>query len=237
LWLKNDFELEGKSILDFGCGCGYGTSMIAEQAKLVHGIDYCHEAIVFARELYARANVEFFHVDACCSHDLFQVLKPASYDLVVAFEVIEHMEKYFDYLENARRLMKENGLFLLSTPNRLWTCACSQKLNQYHFQEFSPYQLRKVLGMYFRDVTMAAQDFRDSVTREATKRRLAFKRSMRQSNPLTRTVKKTWHSALKRIAPTSNGSRTLSHSNIAISLEPGDEALSLAFALLAICHA
>ena len=48
LWAADHLPLEGAAVLDFGCGSGYGTSLLAEKAASVHGIDACEEAITFA---------------------------------------------------------------------------------------------------------------------------------------------------------------------------------------------
>ena len=155
----------------------------------MHGIDACEEAITFARKLYAKPNLHYSQGNAC-SPDLFQKLTPHACDIVVSFEVIEHIERYFDYLENVSLLLKENGQFLLSTPNRLQTFTWNTQWNPCHFQEFSPYQLRRILGWYFTRVRLIAQDIRDEATREAIQQEFAYRKALRDLDPATRMVRK-----------------------------------------------
>ena len=52
------------------------------------------------------------HVAAACA--------TAAFDLVVAFEVIEHLENWREFLLEARRVLAPTGQFIVSTPNKLY---------------------------------------------------------------------------------------------------------------------
>ncbi len=237
LWVVEHCELRGKSVLDFGCGAGYGANLMAEEAGVVHGIDSSEEAILFARRFYAKANLRFYALNACCSHDLLQELAVGGYDVVVSFDVIEHIEKYFDYLENVVRLMKGDGQFVLSTPNRLQTFQWNARWNPCHLQEFSPYQLRKLLGLYFESVLLVAQDFAESARRETVRNEMARRTAVAESPPLARMIRKACHSVAKRVKPGAyQHTQALRYSDIRFSSEPGEEALGQAFGLLAVCE-
>src|SRR3954447_18220574 len=88
----------GKRVLDAGCGAGYGSAELAHAAKCVVGIDRAAEAVGFAREHYRLPNLSF--VEASCTALPY---KDAAFDLIVAFEVIEHLENWRDFLREARR--------------------------------------------------------------------------------------------------------------------------------------
>ena len=195
------------------------------------------EAIAFARKSYGQPHLQYSRVDACGVHDLFQVLAPGTFDFVVSFDVIEHIEKYFDYLENASRLLKKDGQFVLSTPNRLQTFNWNSHWNPCHFQEFSAYQLRRILGLYFARVGLMAQDFRDSEKKQALQRECAHRKAMKELDPLARMVRKTWHSVAKRVRRGAYpGRETIHYSDILFSWEPGDAVLDQAFGLMAVCE-
>ena len=102
---------------------------------------------------------------------------------MVSFEVIEHIERYFDYLENVSLLLKENGQFLLSTPNRLQTFTWNTQWNPCHFQEFSPYQLRRILGWYFTRVRLIAQGIRDEATERGHPAGICVQKGLEGSRP------------------------------------------------------
>ena len=76
----------GKRALDAGCGAGYGSAELARAALTVVGIDSSLEAIEYARASYPLPNLKF--EQASC-----EALPhaDASFDLIVAFEVIEHL--------------------------------------------------------------------------------------------------------------------------------------------------
>src|SRR5947209_2650970 len=73
-----------KSVLDLGCGTGYGSFILASVAQVVLGLDISQETVSFARQNYSAANLSFFVAD--CSR-----LSLASDCLegIVCFEVIE----------------------------------------------------------------------------------------------------------------------------------------------------
>jgi 2-polyprenyl-3-methyl-5-hydroxy-6-metoxy-1,4-benzoquinol methylase len=169
-WLLDNYDLAGKLILDFGCGSGYGAFMLAQHGAIVHALDISKTAIEYAQETYVDTNLQFFQLDACCRDEVLRVLRPESYDLIVSFDVIEHLERYFDYLENICNLVKTDGTVIIGCPNRLETFNWNPSWNRFHFQEFSPYQLRRILMLYFQNVALIAQDFKDESKRERIRR-------------------------------------------------------------------
>ena len=56
--------VHGKEVLDIACGDGYGSSMLAEVARKVTGVDICAEVVERAKNKYARDNVTFLHGSA-----------------------------------------------------------------------------------------------------------------------------------------------------------------------------
>src|SRR6476620_11002088 len=105
----------GKRVLDAGCGAGYGSAELAHAAQTVIGADVAAEAVDFAREHYRLPNLRFEQAScAALPH------RESVFDLIVAFEVIEHLENWRDFLREARRVLAPNGQFIVSTPNKLY---------------------------------------------------------------------------------------------------------------------
>ena len=144
--------MSGKSVLDVGCGCGYGSDFLARNgARDVTSVDVSREAITRAMELYsATTNAKFLIADAQ-SHSL----GVSVFDIVTSFEMLEHVADYVKCLEGIRRAMKEDGLLILSTPNR---CYWDSKIgrgnapSQFHTKEFYPDELQDALRVHFRHV-------------------------------------------------------------------------------------
>src|SRR5258708_7938926 len=105
----------GKRVLDVGCGTGYGAAELATQARAATGIDIAPDAVTDARNQFARGNLTFLAGSATALP-----FADASFDLITAFEVIEHLADWQTMLAEARRVLHPQGVFLVSTPNKLY---------------------------------------------------------------------------------------------------------------------
>jgi 2-polyprenyl-3-methyl-5-hydroxy-6-metoxy-1,4-benzoquinol methylase len=113
--LQHPAAAAGKAeILDFGCGRGWMSALLAECGN-VTGADLSNEAIEQARSRYP--GIEFVCIDA--SDDLHDTLH-RRFDVVVSSEVIEHVLKQEDYMQNTISVLKPGGLLVLTTPNGRW---------------------------------------------------------------------------------------------------------------------
>lgn len=134
---------KGAVVLDAGCGSGYGSSLLCKKgAKKVVAIDKSGKAIDFAKSHYKKRCIEFTMMD--CTKMSFE---NNSFDSVVSFEVIEHIQSPRDYLKEIRRVLKKGGYFILSTPNKIF--GSFQEPNPYHKHEFEFWELKRLLQKYF----------------------------------------------------------------------------------------
>jgi SAM-dependent methyltransferase len=142
-------------ILDIGCGTGYGTAELAQQAGSAVGIDVSSDALAYAREHYPIPNAKFLAASATSVP-----FPAASFDLITAFEVIEHLDNWHDLLIEARRLLRPNGTFLVSTPNKLYYAEsrATQGPNPFHTHEFEFEEFRDALAAVFPHVTILLQN-------------------------------------------------------------------------------
>jgi len=151
----------GKRVLDAGCGAGYGSAELAAQADWVAGADLAAEALDFARANYRLPNLAFEqascgrlpHPDAC-------------FDLVVAFEVIEHLEAWREFLIEARRVLAPGGQFIVSTPNKLYYTESRgpHGANPFHVHEFDFAEFRAALEAVFPHVALFLENHVEGVT-------------------------------------------------------------------------
>jgi SAM-dependent methyltransferase len=151
----------GKRVLDLGCGAGYGTAELARYALSAVGADIAPEAVDFARANYRDSNL-FFEQASCTAlpHPV------ATFDLVVAFEVIEHLADWRELLSEARRLLAPSGQFIVSTPNKLYYTESRGRegANPFHVHEFEFDEFRAELEAVFPHVTLFLENHVEGVT-------------------------------------------------------------------------
>jgi SAM-dependent methyltransferase len=151
----------GKRVLDAGCGAGYGSAELADVAESVRGIDIAPEAVEYARAHYPLRNVAF--EQASCTQLPYA---DGAFDLVVAFEVIEHLEKWRDFLQEVRRVLTPAGQLIVSTPNRLYYTESrgTQGANPFHVHEFDFDEFTQELRQFFSHVSMYLENHIEGVT-------------------------------------------------------------------------
>jgi len=102
----------GKMVLDYGCGCGYGTLILSKNAKEVCGIDGDPAAINFARKYNQAENIKYSMV-------LSKLTKfKNDFDLLVAVEILEHMppKEVNTFISSLKDAVTRDGLIVLTTP-------------------------------------------------------------------------------------------------------------------------
>src|SRR5258708_23113329 len=135
----------GKCVLGVGWGGGYGSALLARHAAHVTGADLSDAAIAHAKRTYAGlANVEFL-----CAPCTRVPIADAGIDVAVSFETIEHIGEQEAFLEELARVLKPDGILILSCPNKL---AYSDKrgfVNEFHVKELYRDELSVLLGRRF----------------------------------------------------------------------------------------
>ena len=144
--------VHGKEVLDIACGDGYGSSMLAEVARKVTGVDICAEVVERAKNKYARDNVTFLHGSA-----LDIPLPDASVDVVVSFETLEHLAEHEEMLAQIRRVLRPEGLLIISTPDKHEYGKVLSSVNEYHVKELYPSEFLDLLQSRFASVRMWGQ--------------------------------------------------------------------------------
>ena len=144
-----------KRVLDAGCGTGYGSAELARAASLVVGLDIAGEALAYAGEHYPLPNLRLLR--ASCDALPFQ---DGAFDLVVSFEVIEHLKDWRAFLLEIRRLLAPGGQCVLSTPNRdcYEVSRGAAGANPYHEHEFTFEEFREELGAVFPHISLFLQN-------------------------------------------------------------------------------
>lgn len=137
---------QNKRVLDLGCGSGYGVARISSFASTVHAVDVSSEAIAYAHEHYGRGNITFSTIDA----DASLPFPDDSFDVVLSFQVIEHVVNERNYLKEASRVLCKNGLLILITPDRSNRLLPYQKpWNRWHLREYAMKDLCDLVSAFF----------------------------------------------------------------------------------------
>jgi SAM-dependent methyltransferase len=148
----------GRRVLDAGCGSGYGSAELARSANLVTAIDFSQDAIAYAQEHFQLPNLHYL-VGDCLA------LPEGPFDLIVAFEVIEHLAEWQHFLLEAKRALAPGGLFLVSTPNKLYYAESRGQAgnNPFHVHEFEFAEFQTELHKVFANVGMLLQNHVEGV--------------------------------------------------------------------------
>lgn len=147
---------KGKVVLDAACGEGYGSALLAESAARVHGVDVSAEAVAHARAAYPSEKLSF--QEASIARLPFE---PATFDLVVSFETIEHVDGPTQerFLEEVRRVLRPDGLLLISTPDKRTYTDEAGSHNEFHVKEFYRDEFRDFLASRFAHVEFFDQRY------------------------------------------------------------------------------
>jgi SAM-dependent methyltransferase len=137
----------GRRVLDVACGEGYGSALLASVAADVVGVDIAGESVAHARTAYAaRPNLHFQQGSAAALP-----LADATVDIVVSFETIEHLPagEQPRMLAEVARVLKSDGLLLLSAPNPVEYSHARGYRNPFHLHEPSREELDALLAAAF----------------------------------------------------------------------------------------
>ena len=147
-WHRYHFAVRwaaGKRVLDVACGEGYGSALLARSAAHVTGVDVSEPAIAHAKAAYPdRGNLEF--VLASCT---VLPLADASVDVAITFETIEHIAGQDQFLDELARVLKPDGVLVLSCPNKLEYSDKRNYHNEFHVKEMYRDELTRMVESRF----------------------------------------------------------------------------------------
>lgn len=129
----------GREVLEAGCGEGYGADLIAGVARRVVAVDYDEAAVAHVRGRYPR-------VDVMRANLAELPLPDATVDVVVNFQVIEHLWDQAQFVAECARVLRPSGLLMVSTPNRItFSPGRDTPINPFHTRELNAGELTELL--------------------------------------------------------------------------------------------
>ena len=179
--------VKDKTVIDVASGIGYGTHYLSKSgATLVIGADISFDTIARAKKRYRRGGLHFVAADATR-----MPFEDCACDVLVSFETIEHIEQYETYLSECTRVLKNDGLFVCSTPNKRVSRFYKP---DFHVKEFYPEEFFELVNKYFSEVSCFGQT-RINLLKPSRFAAIRFKHEVRQI--LGDNVQKVLWSALK----------------------------------------
>ena len=133
-----------QDVLDVAAGEGYGTAYLAQNARSAVGVELSAEMVAHAAATYARPNLEFRLGDARRLE-----FAASSVDVVTSFETIEHFQEHDLFLDEVCRVLRPNGIFIVSSPDRDVYSPPGSPANPFHARELSREEFEALLRRRF----------------------------------------------------------------------------------------
>jgi 2-polyprenyl-3-methyl-5-hydroxy-6-metoxy-1,4-benzoquinol methylase len=102
------------TVLDYACGTGTVSNLIAENVKAIHAIDISSKMIAFATEKAAALQIDNIQHSKISLFD--DTLDNSRFDAVLAFNILHLSENMQDVIQRISQLLKPEGLLISSTP-------------------------------------------------------------------------------------------------------------------------
>ena len=134
----------GRDVLDVASGEGYGTALLAQVARHAVGVEIDGAVVEAARTEFAHSTLEFRQGDARALP-----LEDASIDVVVSFETLEHLEEHDIFLKELHRVLRRDGLLIISTPDIAVYSSGDVAANPFHVHELGQGEFETLLAAHF----------------------------------------------------------------------------------------
>ncbi|MDO8841486.1 methyltransferase domain-containing protein, partial [Methanocalculus sp.] len=145
--------VQGKDVLDLASGEGYGSYSLSKVANRVVGIEIDPDVVSHAQNTYIRHNLEFIRGDIL---DI-PIREENLFDVIICFEAIEHIDDHDRLLSEIKRLLRDDGIVIISTPNKKIYSDEPEFDNPYHLRELYFNEFKELLERDYTQVVFFGQ--------------------------------------------------------------------------------
>lgn len=146
--------VKNKTVLDLACGEGYGSNLLAAYAQKIVGVDIDSSIIKQAEKKYRQSNLVFLEGGAekipCESNSI---------DVVISFETLEHVSGQDKMMKEFKRVLKPDGIILISTPDKKNYSDIPQFKNPFHKKEWYAEEFYQFMKLHFKNNIFLKQNF------------------------------------------------------------------------------
>jgi len=136
-WILKKYG-NGKKVLDYGCGSGFLVGQLQERGFDASGVDVSKEAIDFGSE---KGINNLSKIDGVLTN-----YPDASFDLVLAMDVIEHIKEDDLVIKELERLVKPNGILVITVPAYKWMWGVQDEV-AHHFRRYTMGSILKLASV------------------------------------------------------------------------------------------
>lgn len=144
--------VQGRDVLDIASGEGFGAWFMHHAAQSVTGVDVSAEAVHHSQERYGNERLRFLQGDCSAIP-----IEDQSVDVVVSLETIEHILDHQGFLSEVRRVLRPNGVFIVSTPDKEGYGASLDQANPFHAKELTQQEFCDLIGANFSNFAIYDQ--------------------------------------------------------------------------------
>ena len=144
--------VKNKIVLDIACGEGYGSFLISHKSKRVYGVDINEETIQFASQKYKNSNLNFIKGSTSKIP-----LDDNTVEVITSFETIEHHDEHDEMMLEMKRVLKPDGIVIMSSPDKLYYSDERNYKNIFHIKELYKNEFKILVEKYFNEVQILSQ--------------------------------------------------------------------------------
>ena len=127
---------------------------MSDFASVVYGVDIDNITIECAKSKYRRDNLNFLVGSASNIP-----LEDDSIDVAISYETLEHHDEHEEMFQEIKRVLRPNGLFVISTPDRHYYTDVRNYNNEFHVKELYKSEFINLVERHFANFQILTQSY------------------------------------------------------------------------------